>query len=232
MAWKDKAAEKSYYQEYCLRNAEKIRERRRKYRLANKDKIANQNRKYRVANREKLDAYMREWRSKHGADAKRRYDGRHPGRLREIEAKYRAKTKIKRKAYDHEYYLRNKETLLAQDRVYASENADKIRSTKRQYRKKNLDRVLMHNNRRRVRKADCGGSHTQAQRRAKFALHGNCCFYCGKRDKMTVDHAVPLCRGGTDDISNILPCCRSCNSRKRHRTVTEFLGILASARSC
>lgn len=39
----------------------------------------------------------------------------------------------------------------------------------------------------------------------------NC--YC--TDDMTVDHVVPLSRGGTDDLSNLRFLCRSCNSRKK-----------------
>lgn len=34
-------------------------------------------------------------------------------------------------------------------------------------------------------------------------------------------------RGGSNDISNIVPACRSCNSRKGARTIDEFLGGLA-----
>jgi 5-methylcytosine-specific restriction endonuclease McrA len=69
-------------------------------------------------------------------------------------------------------------------------------------------------NKRRVRKASAGGSHTPEQwldlvERAK----GRCCI-CGKKGHLTRDHIIPLSRGGIDDITNIQPLCRSCNSRK------------------
>lgn len=67
-----------------------------------------------------------------------------------------------------------------------------------------------------------GGAHTLAERTAKFAQLGDVCFYCRKAGKLEADHATPLSRGGSDDIGNILPACKSCNSSKGSRTVAEF----------
>ena len=43
------------------------------------------------------------------------------------------------------------------------------------------------------------------------------CYYCGHRDKLTVDHLVPLVRGGPDEADNLIWACRSCNSSKHGR---------------
>lgn len=42
------------------------------------------------------------------------------------------------------------------------------------------------------------------------------CAYCDKdiRDFYTIDHVVPLSRGGTHTISNVVPACLSCNGKK------------------
>jgi HNH endonuclease len=50
------------------------------------------------------------------------------------------------------------------------------------------------------------------------------CYYCGKRSTtkkmgqpplfMTIDHVVATVRDGTDDLENLVPCCRGCNSAK------------------
>jgi hypothetical protein len=37
-----------------------------------------------------------------------------------------------------------------------------------------------------------------------------------------VDHVVPLEQGGANDISNLVPACRSCNASKRDRTPEQW----------
>lgn len=47
------------------------------------------------------------------------------------------------------------------------------------------------------------------------------CAYCGELAS-TIDHVMPLVRGGTNREGNLVPACRSCNSAKGPRTVTEW----------
>ena len=48
------------------------------------------------------------------------------------------------------------------------------------------------------------------------------CAYCGA-PATGPDHVIPKSKGGTDDPSNIVPCCPKCNQHKAHRTVAEFI---------
>lgn len=45
------------------------------------------------------------------------------------------------------------------------------------------------------------------------------CAYCHRAVLLTADHVVPLIKGGAHAPANIVPACRSCNSRKRDRDV-------------
>ena len=57
-------------------------------------------------------------------------------------------------------------------------------------------------------------------------LNEGICHYCGKqfpRDELTMDHIVPVARGGTSTKGNVVPCCKQCNSDKKYLTPVEML---------
>lgn len=44
------------------------------------------------------------------------------------------------------------------------------------------------------------------------------CHYCGKKypyKQLTMDHLVPLSRGGRSTRDNLVPSCKSCNNKKK-----------------
>lgn len=47
------------------------------------------------------------------------------------------------------------------------------------------------------------------------------CVYCGDPAD-SVDHVIPLVRGGTHGIGNLVPACLTCNKSKHARTVMEW----------
>ena len=57
----------------------------------------------------------------------------------------------------------------------------------------------------------------------------NQCAYCDATVSLTQDHIVPLSKGGSHTLTNILPACQSCNSRKGNRSVYAFLASLPAA---
>ena len=57
-----------------------------------------------------------------------------------------------------------------------------------------------------------------------YAKFGHKCAYCGTEEgKMELDHVVPRSKGGSDRVSNLVPCCHGCNRRKGNRSIEEFL---------
>ncbi|RLF70903.1 MAG: HNH endonuclease [Thermoplasmata archaeon] len=51
------------------------------------------------------------------------------------------------------------------------------------------------------------------------------CIYCGAKGNLSVDHLIPLSRGGPDTPDNAVMACRSCNSSKGSRGVYEWYGL-------
>lgn len=48
------------------------------------------------------------------------------------------------------------------------------------------------------------------------------CAYCRKPCAATIDHVVPIARGGRDEPGNVVPCCRFCNTSKGARLLSEW----------
>lgn len=57
-------------------------------------------------------------------------------------------------------------------------------------------------------------------RRAVFARDQGRCQYCGKAAE-SLDHVLPKSRGGAHEWSNVVACCRRCNTTKGDRLLSE-----------
>ena len=56
------------------------------------------------------------------------------------------------------------------------------------------------------------------------------CHYCGgsfSPDELTMDHLVPVSRGGKASRNNVVPACKECNSRKKYLLPIEWEEYLA-----
>jgi 5-methylcytosine-specific restriction endonuclease McrA len=52
------------------------------------------------------------------------------------------------------------------------------------------------------------------------------CHYCEsklKPSELTMDHVVPLSRGGKSTKGNIVPCCKDCNNKKKYMTPVDMV---------
>ncbi len=49
------------------------------------------------------------------------------------------------------------------------------------------------------------------------------CQYCGEveRSEMTIDHIIPIARGGTDEPENLISACKRCNYSKQDKVVGD-----------
>lgn len=69
-------------------------------------------------------------------------------------------------------------------------------------------------------------------RRAVIEKTSGKCAYCavvltvdgGHPNSYQPDHVLPVAKGGSDDIANLIPSCASCNAKKSARTALQFMG--------
>ncbi|HBM16847.1 MAG TPA: HNH endonuclease [Lentisphaeria bacterium] len=57
-------------------------------------------------------------------------------------------------------------------------------------------------------------------------LQKGICHYCRKKftpEELTMDHVVPLSRGGKSSRGNIVLCCKECNNNKKYLTPVELI---------
>lgn len=56
-----------------------------------------------------------------------------------------------------------------------------------------------------------------------FERDGWECVFCGRRKKLTADHVLPLCKGGTHDPENLQTLCAPCNRAKGEKLIIRGL---------
>ncbi|MBI5633242.1 MAG: HNH endonuclease [Nitrospirae bacterium] len=59
------------------------------------------------------------------------------------------------------------------------------------------------------------------------------CYYCSQPfsvQELTMDHIVPLVRGGKSTKGNCVPACKECNNKKKHMLPIEWEEYLNTMR--
>jgi 5-methylcytosine-specific restriction endonuclease McrA len=152
-----------------------------------------------------------------------RWRQRHPELAKAKHAQWRAKNP----GYFRAYYRANIERERERARVGMAKSR-KLRpdlelQRKRRYRETNAEFVREQEREKTyARRAMVRSSPETA--RFMSALLTEPCAYCGATENITVDHIVPLSRGGRHEPSNLAPACLSCNSSKCALLLEEWGG--------
>lgn len=176
-------------------NPEKVRKRVSRWADANKEVLRNAQRRWREANREKERERSRSW---------------------------NAANRASRNAKARERYAANREKEHERQGRYREANRETTRKASRRWNKtpagKASKAVVRYQRRDAAQELVPGVTRPQIERLMALADH---CHYCGRkfsaRLTKTLEHVIPLAKGGEHKLSNLTIACRSCNSAKGAR---------------
>lgn len=177
-------------------------------------------------------AYMRQYRVTHLA-ASRAGDHRNY-----------VKHKEKRTAWQKVYVAEHKEQTVEYKRVWRLEHLDEIHAGQHEWYLTHKEEHCARMVRYAENHPEAGRLHTEKRRALKYSntpidellteaqwrdildQYHHRCAYCGsKLDKLTIDHVVPLIKGGKHSASNVVPACLHCNSSKKDKTPEQWVGM-------
>ena len=199
--------------EYYIKNKDRILEREKEYRENNIEMFKEKERKNYIKHRDRILEYQKRYRilNKDEISLKRKL--------------YYENNKEVCNARAKKYYKDNKEALNAKCREYYKNNKDILREKYKIYRLNPSVKQQRKINeyKRRTLKKNSLSFLTKEQWNQVLIKFNNSCAYCGNKvEKLTLDHFIPLSKGGELSISNAIPCCVSCNSSKNNRDFFEW----------
>ena len=133
-----------------------------------------------------------------------------------------------RKTCFKDYNLKNKERKKVYDFEYRQINKKRIAKVSRKYHVSNRERARDAAHRRRSIQMNNGSF--KIYKKELFKIYNSPCFYCGSLDKITIDHIIPISRGGTHSIGNLVAACAFCNGSKSNKFLIEWKRDLTLAK--
>jgi len=139
--------------------------------------------------------------------------------------KYHEGNKEKIAKLQKKYYEENKDKIGIVTKKYREQNKEKIsikrerykekhKDVKKKYKIENRDKFSIWSQKRRAKKLLLPHTFTLEQWVQCKNYFSNRCCYCGQEVELTMEHLVPVAKGGGYSQQNIVPACGSCNSSK------------------
>lgn len=171
-------------------------------------KISNN---YRKAHREERIEYCKKWHSEN------------KDRSLELSQKWKLENKSRANSLSRDWYYNNQEYAKELSRKWRKLNIEKAREATRQWFKNNpiRNRGYVHKRRALIKKDALDITEVDWMRCLAFFDYKDA--YTGKKMKMpTMDHIVPISKGGIHAWHNIVPCEKEVNSSKNNNDMEKW----------
>lgn len=186
----------------------------------------NNGRTYYKNNEEKFKKYRKEHKEQH-KDYMHQYYENNKEQILEYQKEYYEDNKEFYKEYKKEWYENNKDRLLKERKEYYKNNKEKIIEYQKQYNQENPEKIINRNNKRRLKEENQGDGITKEQWFEMMDFFNWECAYSGEylgknSKKRTIDHIIPLDKGGFNEIWNCVPMIKNYNSSKHTYDMLEW----------
>ncbi len=163
-----------------------------------------------------------------------------PEKMRAKDKAYRARHLEQKRAADRAYAATHREETRAKARAWRLANLERAKATERAYKK-------AHPEKERERRQRLGRRPEAREKKRIWAHHKRTlvgsfgasdlalmmkhqkgrCWWCGQKlAAYHIDHRIPASKGGSNDPSNLVLSCPTCNVRKNAKMPLEFAGRL------
>ena len=231
-----RARQRANHLRYRQRHLETIRarerERARAYRETRREELAAKARAYNATHREQKKQHDKAYRARERErirDREKAYRATEAGRavnqrsrqkraeqIRQWRKNYRRTHTAAIRARIKRNYEANREKRVAYTRAWQAAYPERVKANR-------LKHEARYKTERRMReKASTRWDFSLAQWQEIKEASQHCCVYCERpHQRLTMDHLTPLLHGGEHSLWNILPACKSCNSKKGRGTVLQ-----------
>jgi len=213
---------------YRTANPEKRKAANSAYRAANPEKVRAGRAAWYAANLEKSKAWMAAWYASNKEKAKAdnaKWHAANPDKGKAYAAAYRAANPEKRRAIGAAYRAANPERNRQRVAAWSAANPERHAALKAAWAADNPEAIRIHQQNRRARKLENGGTLSKGLSAKLFNLQRGKCPCCNKPlgDDFHLDHITPLARGGSNTDNNIQLLRASCNRQKSAQDPVQFM---------
>jgi 5-methylcytosine-specific restriction endonuclease McrA len=136
---------------------------------------------------------------------------------------YAQKNRKEKSAKDLKRYYSKKEEILIKNAEYRKLNHEARLEIERASRAKNKQKNRPSKNARQsIRNKLASDSKYVIIYKDLKRIYSQPCLNCGTNKNQSLDHKIPLSRGGEHKIGNIMTLCQPCNASKNAKTIMEW----------
>lgn len=195
----------------------------KEWRESHKSSISLSGKKYRDLHKEEIaERWKKEYYENNGKEKARLLAQKYSKTIQYYlyQTKYRKENKAKINTRANKNRANKLEFYKEKARVWREAHKEKIREYFQKWRKSDPEHVsIIERNIRHKRRSSIKGSFSKQEWLDLCSKYDNLCLRCGQKKPLTIDHVVPISKGGLNVIENIQPLCKNCNCAKRDKTI-------------